>query len=359
MTELASVKDGFLHIPHAHREDFNLSRALPAIQVVIDALPYPIIVLDGKAIVLAVNRSWMYFSFENNTTAEIAAAVGLDYAVICEAASAAHVPDAARAMAAIRSVASGLRAHVAFEYSCELDGVSRRFLFSAQRLLNMSSGVVVSHAEITEPLARQQFLTASQEQDRFAADLQEGLCQELTGISLLLKASCHAAPKAGHAHLIDLIRVGQLIDKSNFNACEIARSLAPIKLGGADLETAVRGYVAGLYAPPNCHVHLKFAGCQDFPIHVTLASAFYRIIQEAVSNALHHSGAMRISVKCASTKEGIQILIEDDGRGFNLSGDYLGTGLRTMYHRAAAMGAQLAIKSNICVGTQIQVFFQR
>ena len=357
MTELVSVKDGFLRRPHVHPED--LSRALPAIQVTIDALPHQVIVLDGNGTVLAVNRSWMDSSFENNTTTEVAAAVGLDYAAICEAASAAHVPDPGRALSAIRSVASGLRAHVAFQYSCEWDGVGRRFLFSAQRFLNMSSGVVVSHVEITEPLARQQFVTAAQEQDQFAADLHEGLCQELTGISLLLKASCHAGTRAGYAHLTDLVRVGQLIDKSNFNAREIAKSLAPIRLGGADLETAVRDYVAGLYAPPNCHVHLKFSGFREFPIHVNLASEFYRIIQESMNNALRHSGAMRISLKCTSAKEGIQILIEDDGRGFNCCRDSLGMGLRAMHHRAAAMGAQLTIKSNACVGTLIRVFFQK
>jgi signal transduction histidine kinase len=83
--------------------------------------------------------------------------------------------------------------------------------------------------------------------------------------------------------------------------------------------------------------------------------AVYRIVTEALNNALKHSDASNISVTLKNEPAGIKVQIQDDGKGFemDLAGSCGGLGLTSMRERAEGIGGILEIYSQPGEGTRI------
>ena len=76
--------------------------------------------------------------------------------------------------------------------------------------------------------------------------------------------------------------------------------------------------------------------------------AIYQIAQEAVENAVQHSGCSMIEIAVKPARAGNYLEVRDNGRGFDpadLQGGYRGLGLLSMEHYAAQAGLELAIVS--------------
>lgn len=88
--------------------------------------------------------------------------------------------------------------------------------------------------------------------------------------------------------------------------------------------------------------------------------ALQRIVLEAIANALKHSGATRIRLSAhAAANGGVEIRVEDNGRGFDASHPPAGLGLSNMRVRAARIGAQVEISSHTGSGTIVHLLVPR
>jgi PAS domain S-box-containing protein len=88
-----------------------------------------------------------------------------------------------------------------------------------------------------------------------------------------------------------------------------------------------------------------------------LASALYQIMQEAVENAVQHSGCSAIEIAIKSTRTGTVMEVRDNGRGFDpadLVSGRRGLGLLSMEHYAAQAGLELTIASTPETGTKVR-----
>lgn len=88
-----------------------------------------------------------------------------------------------------------------------------------------------------------------------------------------------------------------------------------------------------------------------------IATAIYQIAQEAVENAVQHSGCTMIEVTAKPARAGNYLEVRDNGKGFDpgdLQGGYRGLGLLTMEHYAAQAGLDLNIVSNRGAGTTVR-----
>lgn len=95
---------------------------------------------------------------------------------------------------------------------------------------------------------------------------------------------------------------------------------------------------------------------QEIPdVGNTVATAVYRIVQEALTNVTRHAAAGRVEVHLSVEKTGLKIEIRDDGKGFDVGGipETGGLGLTGMRERAGLVGGQLEIRSNNNKGTRI------
>lgn len=79
----------------------------------------------------------------------------------------------------------------------------------------------------------------------------------------------------------------------------------------------------------------------------------FRIIQEALNNAIKYSDAAHIHISFSLQQEEMQISIHDNGKGFHMQQTNHGHGLSNMYKRAAEIGAVVEIHSNLGKGTNI------
>tara|TARA_R110002049_G_scaffold134016_3_gene293419 strand:- start:1280 stop:3223 length:1944 start_codon:yes stop_codon:yes gene_type:complete len=79
----------------------------------------------------------------------------------------------------------------------------------------------------------------------------------------------------------------------------------------------------------------------------------YRIIQEAIHNAIKYSEASNVTVNIKKLKNSIKFVVEDNGKGFEEKDIMLGNGLNNMRKRAHDIDATLKIKSDLNKGTSI------
>lgn len=80
-----------------------------------------------------------------------------------------------------------------------------------------------------------------------------------------------------------------------------------------------------------------------------------RIVQEAITNSLRHSGARNIEIAARQVRSQIEVQVQDDGRGFIAGSVAGGRGIRSMQVRAGRLGANISIESEQGVGTAVTV----
>lgn len=94
-----------------------------------------------------------------------------------------------------------------------------------------------------------------------------------------------------------------------------------------------------------------------FPIDQQKELILFRTIQEALNNAIKHAGAAKIRVELAFTPQNLEVIIQDDGKGFDpvsIENDpERGSGLRNMKNRTKLIGGHLFIDGRN--GTKIQI----
>jgi signal transduction histidine kinase len=86
-----------------------------------------------------------------------------------------------------------------------------------------------------------------------------------------------------------------------------------------------------------------------------VALCLFRVAQEALRNAIKHSGATAVSVHLKGTPERLVLTIADDGRGFDVEAASGGLGLISMEERVEQVGGTLRIRSEPGVGTHLEV----
>jgi signal transduction histidine kinase len=83
------------------------------------------------------------------------------------------------------------------------------------------------------------------------------------------------------------------------------------------------------------------------------ATHLYRIAQEADTNALKHGRPEHILIALESENGHPMLQIADDGTGFELTGQYEGMGLKSMFYRASLIGANLTLRPVETGGTLV------
>lgn len=144
-----------------------------------------------------------------------------------------------------------------------------------------------------------------------------------------------------------------LIDDTINDVRDMAYRLRPRVLDDLGLTDALESLLSDFEKRSNVSCVFKHDEIPE--IDDTLATAFYRIGQEAVTNSLKHSNATTITVELKTDEEGIVLTIEDNGCGFDIlnNKNLNGFGLEGMRERANLVGGKLDISSRLLFGTTI------
>lgn len=97
----------------------------------------------------------------------------------------------------------------------------------------------------------------------------------------------------------------------------------------------------------------------NFNHHLNLPSEkqiiLFRIVQEAMQNAIKHGQCNQIKIESQRKEGRMEIIIKDDGKGFEINEINKGLGLDNMKHRVALLGGQISFKSIVGQGTTVNI----
>lgn len=196
-----------------------------------------------------------------------------------------------------------------------------------------------------ERLERQILEISEQEQERIGQDLHDGLCQLLSGIKFKTTLLEQKLTARGLAQAQDAAALEGLLNTAITQARNVARGLHPVDLEARGLMSALESLAASVSAVYGVACVCNFGGPVLVHDHV-VATHLYRIAQEAITNAIKHGRASRIVVRLASTGDGLNLEVQDNGVGFSARPKKRpGMGVPVMRYRARAIGAGLEIQT--------------
>jgi PAS domain S-box-containing protein len=193
-------------------------------------------------------------------------------------------------------------------------------------------------------LERQILEISDREQARIGQDVHDGLCQQLIGMAFTANSLEQSLSSQQRSEAATARRISGLLDEAITEARRVCRGLYPVRLETEGLVSALEELahtVTERYGL-RCECHL---GTRRLLCDITTATHLYRIAQEAVNNAVKHSGAHNIQLRLTSADGTLELQVQDDGAGFKLSsGNSGGMGLHIMDYRARSIGGSLEIR---------------
>jgi len=246
-----------------------------------------------------------------------------------------------------------------------VDRLERGPKFSAedQRLLEAfaaSAATAIATAVTVEGERRRQRLAAAeQERAHWARELHDETLQNLAALRLGLAAQLQdSRPDA----VIETVReaVAQL-EQEIQTLRALVTDLRPAALDDLGAQAAIedlaeRARSRGLDV--DVHIDLAYEQGRNPDRHVNeVETTMYRIIQEALNNAMKHGAARRAHVEVAEDDANVHITVRDDGSGFDLTAHTDGFGLVGMRERVELLQGTLELTSSPGKGTTINATF--
>jgi signal transduction histidine kinase len=211
-------------------------------------------------------------------------------------------------------------------------------------------------------------LINAQETERrhIARELHDEIGQALTIVKINLQslqpfavagADRPTPPQVAQTALQDSLNT---VDVALRQVRDLSLNLRPSILDDLGLVAALRWYVDRYSQRTGLTTAFRVTGSLP-PLPANVATACFRIVQEALTNVARHAQAQRVTVALKPQAEALHLLIEDDGIGFDveaarvhaLQGSSLG--LLGMEERARLVEGHLALHSTPASGTQIHV----
>jgi PAS domain S-box-containing protein len=200
-------------------------------------------------------------------------------------------------------------------------------------------------------LEREVIESCAREQRRIAYDLHDGVGQHLVGIALSAKLLEQELRDKEPVQAKKAKAIVRLANETARHARLTARSLEGAD-GVGDLKVALDALAANVRK--NCRVAANVkADAASFPVSAPAAAQLYRIVQEALHNAVEHGGARKVDINVAVDRENMVLTIRDDGNGFDAGSASNGMGLRIMRYRAQCIGGSCEVQSSRADGTVV------
>ena len=242
-----------------------------------------------------------------------------------------------------------LSSHQAFE-------IPRQTQLVVEALASQAAGAIARiRAETDRSRLERQILEISdREQARLGQDIHDGLCQQLVSLAFdanslqddLVRQHRPEAAKAG--------RIAHYLDQAITETRLLSRGLFPIRLEAEGLVPALEELAKS--TSERFQIVCRLASPQPVVVqNRVVATHLYRIAQEAVTNAVKHSRARKVSIRLRARAGQLELRVEDDGAGLSAAqpDKGAGLGLHIMDYRARSMGGTLRVAPGSRGGTAV------
>jgi PAS domain S-box-containing protein len=336
------------------KADMRLRESEKRFRLVADTTPALIWMCDSKGTVTYLNDRWSDF-----TGGDVAPGLGDIWSAFIH-------PDDVQSVKAANARALEQQQGYSKEYRLrQHDGVYRWMLDIAAPRVNEDgsfAGFVGSAADITDQKLAQEALekiggklieAQEEERSRIARELHDDICQRLALLSMELEQA-NRGSNSGRSPKLDEIR--RHCAEIAVDVQALSHKLHSSKLEYLGLAPAIRSYCREFSQQHDVNVQFAAEDVPDFlPRDISLS--LFRVTQEALQNALKHSGIKQFSVVLRGSGNGIQLEVSDLGAGFDVEGAKLdrGLGLVSMQERAHLVRGTFSIESAENSGTRILV----
>ena len=208
-----------------------------------------------------------------------------------------------------------------------------------------------------QDLATKAVLTAEEnERKRIAGELHDGLGQMFSAVKLNLSAIGENLTFKDEHNEKMFDKTLHLVDESCKEVRAISHQMAPNVLLKAGLTSAVRDFIDKIDAR-KLKVNLATFGLQE-RLDPNIEIVLYRVIQETVNNVIKHAKASALDIQLTKDAEGINVMIEDNGTGFNVTQleKFDGIGLKNIRTRVAYLKGTVDFSSRPDEGTLVAIY---
>lgn len=219
-------------------------------------------------------------------------------------------------------------------------------------------GLFASHAAIALTNARLyergRELSVLEERARLARELHDAVSQKLFSIRAKARAAEVLVRRDPGQATAELQSIAALGGQAHAELRAVIDGLAPPDLTAGGLAGSLRSYA--VLAGGTHGVDVRFEAAPQLPvIGAQRETSVYRVAQEALQNALRHSGAATVCVSLSARRGRVVLEVADRGRGFTPQAAPGGLGLASMRERAQAAGAALTVRSAPGQGTVVRL----
>ena len=211
------------------------------------------------------------------------------------------------------------------------------------------AALAIAGSQLSEKQSR---LTLMEERERIGMELHDGIIQSLYAIGMQLQLT-----RLSHELPGDVL--GAPVKDLDTVIEDIRRYILNLKVSSYTQQTvsaALNDLVARSHIPATLKVVID-APDRLPPFAPPVFEAVCQIGFEALSNVIRHSNAQHASIKVIQTERSFQLVIEDDGQGFDLhdATEHHGLGLRNIQQRARIHGGSIGIETAPNKGTRLTI----
>jgi two-component system NarL family sensor kinase len=228
-----------------------------------------------------------------------------------------------------------------------------------QRRRIMRQELDLNRIKITELLNEQEVVSLNamldgqrSERRRIAQDLHDRLGSALSAMRMRISSIAEDDGLEHRSRQGELAMLVGMADEAVGEVRRIAHDLADASLARAGLAFALETLCDRLQQPGKLDVDLSIHGLEE-RIDQRLEITVYKVVQELVSNVLKHAKANRLAISAVRTGNSMNIIVEDNGKGFSLADRSMGLGLSGVQKRVSEIGGTIRWDSSPGRGTTV------
>lgn len=224
----------------------------------------------------------------------------------------------------------------------------------------VSQGILLDVTALTDARVESDRLHArlveaqEEERRRIASDIHDDPLQKMTAVGIRLEGLRRRLAPAPEADAtVDQLQSS--VEQAIARLRHLMFELRPPALDEQGLAAAIESY---LYQEARDGLSVGVDDQLTIAIGQAQRAVLYRIAQEAIRNVLKHADASRIDVTLTNAREGVNLRVQDDGKGFDeqaaVGPEHIG--LATLRERAAMAGGACSIRSTPGHGTVVEAW---
>ncbi len=229
---------------------------------------------------------------------------------------------------------------------------------SRQKLSIANEKLAIANTQLREYALRIEELATVQERNRIARDIHDSVGHALTVLNLHLEAALKLW-KSDPAEATEFIFEAKKLGSNALK--EVRQSIMTLRIdpiARLSLEEAITSLVEEFQRSSSVIPILEID--LQFPIKNEIKIAVYRIVQETLTNICKHADATEVKITIQAINQTIkqlQLIVSDNGKGFESNQNTSGFGLQSMRDRTLAVGGNFEVKTSPNAGCKIIAHF--